>query len=201
VLYDTLESAWIPRQPTPEALATFATRFGTHVDDSDFVWEITAGSPALIQLAQVQVKGTYHKHHNGRLAKNISSIGELNLRRLCQHFRPFGITKFAVDFSSDHSSLYNIAHEEIALQSFRQMLMGGAYGWIKFEEGVVGNVDVQEMFYRHYVFHVLKGRYMREVRKPGAAEDIKERDTARQRQGRVRCTLIYYHISSHICYS
>jgi hypothetical protein len=134
---------------------------------------------------QVQVKGKYHRHPNGRLAKNVSSLGELNLRCLCQQFRPFGITKFAVDFNSDHTSLYNIAHKEIALQSFRQMLMGGAYGWIRIEQGAVGNVEVQELYYRHYVWHVLKGRYMRKVRKPGTAEETKEKDTARQRRGRV----------------
>lgn len=75
--------------------------------------------------------------------------------------------------------------EEIALRSFRQLVMGGAYSWLQVEDSARGNIDAQEKYYRHYIFHHLRNRWLREVKAPGTAELTKDKDTARKRRERV----------------
>lgn len=199
MLYDTTDAAWIPDQPTPEALEEFAVRFGTESSNADMIRHLDGRSPELIKPAQVRVSGSVIKHHNGRLARNAASLGEFNLRRLRQHFLPFGITKFAVDMNSDRGSLYNTALEEIALRSFRQLLMGGAYSWIRVEDSARGNIDAQEKYYRHYVFHRLRTRWLREIKAPGTAELAKDKDTAGKRRQRVSLSLAFCTLFDPLC--
>jgi hypothetical protein len=182
LLYNTFDVAFVPPQPTADTLVAFAARFGT----TAMLEAVTEKSPARVAPESVaQLSGILSKQLNGRLIKQRTKVGELHLAKMRHRLARYGFTSWAPHMDGNSNSLFNIAHQDIAMESFRDLAGAGEYAWTGMKRIHVGNWLMQEKYYRNSVFNRLKNVYLAEERKPGKAADLKGRDTVCKRRNRV----------------
>lgn len=101
----------------------------------------------------------------------------------------FGFTCWAPNILGDTpDSLYNLAHEQLAIQSFRTCAVGGGYLNFSVNLEQVNDYPLMQLLYNDFVWKLMKGRAMLELRNPGsvlrqrvAAQEKRELETARKK--------------------
>ncbi|MBW0575068.1 hypothetical protein O181_114783, partial [Austropuccinia psidii MF-1] len=144
-----IEKEAVPLAPDPAQLVIFSQRFS----NSEQVESAIAGDvPLLVPLDRVET-----------------------LRGLKVSLSKLGIFKWAPNFDEQPDSIYNEAFRISALQTFRQLVVGGAYMFMNINKGYVNDLDLLTQTYDHYVHFYMASIYRKEETEKGKRRKQKER--------------------------
>ncbi|KAG7095974.1 hypothetical protein E1B28_006657 [Marasmius oreades] len=185
ILWGLLSAGQVPELPTQEALKQFQSQFSSKTDvqlahtgrSSSII------NPKLVLLtSRAELVLGWRKNSIGVHA---TTIPESLLEHVRIMLSKYGIEQWRVNLPSTPYSLYNKACEYVALDSFSEGLVAGAFNHMKCPSELIARRDLHQMFYNHVVFHYLYGLWMSEGNKPGSVAKAQELNTVYQNRLRL----------------
>lgn len=118
------------------------------------------------------------------ISKNMARIREDHLIMMYSAAKELGLSAWKPDLLSDPDSLYNIAHEQVCLITFRRMLSQNGYSFMGALAAEAKELAALKGLYRSYVFNYLYGQAMKEARTAGrVAQDSIDKAAYDRRKG------------------
>ena len=87
------------------------------------------------------------------------------------------------DIYGNVESLYNLAHETLAIQTFRAIAAGLGYAFITMDLSLINDYDMLRNLYRSYIYGYLKEQADRNEK--GSVQDAIARNNAYRRRSQV----------------
>ncbi|KAJ6593032.1 hypothetical protein B0H19DRAFT_1055684 [Mycena capillaripes] len=142
----------VPRHLSPEYMATFAGRFATADDVTTQVSQIMPDS--VTSTAKVYADFLRNAEASGgEIAEETRRIGDSHLRVIFNAIAAVGLSAFAPDIFGNEESLYNFAHEHLAIHTFRTIAMAWAYTSLYiFPMPLLDDYSLLRNFYRSHVY-------------------------------------------------
>jgi hypothetical protein len=146
-----------------EEMAPFANRFSSVDNVAAHVSQIISDSVSSTTTAYADFLRNL-KESSGRIAKDASRIGDTHLRVIFNAFAAIGLPAFAPDVFGNEESLYNLAHEHLAIHTFCTIAMAWAYtSFCMIPMHLLDDYNLLRSFYRSYVYGYMgdlaRGRY------------------------------------------
>jgi len=180
-----LDSWQVPSPPTDAALNTFNARFTSHIELLALVDTIFNEAPnTTIQLARWCA---YRTSQTGTHALNTHHVKEHNLSTMFTMVAVYGLRLWCPDVCGDPTSLYNAAHEMIAIRSF-QIVAGAAHGYsfMKVDTTHLQNTHLLTKMYQNLVFSSERAKVDMEAKRPGSLK-LKKSNTDRYKRRQRVC--------------
>ncbi|KAJ7629153.1 hypothetical protein DFH06DRAFT_1338433 [Mycena polygramma] len=157
----------LPDQPAEHMLITFAKRFATADEWEAFEATLsTDHSGAMNKIRELRLAGAGRK---GTIAANIAQVGEQHLQLIFSTILSAGLVQWRPDIiGGTFDSLYNLAHENIAINTFQQV--AGAHGYVRIGPDLTRLRDAAFLrkLYRNCVYSMLRKRLLAERAEAGA---------------------------------
>ncbi|KAL0579566.1 hypothetical protein V5O48_002446 [Marasmius crinis-equi] len=159
ILWRLLDSDEPPILPTPEELVRFESRFS----DSEAVTGASSENaspiinpklvdiPTRTELLRVRRKNT--------IVSNALQVNEEFLDHARLALSKFGLMRWCVDLSNTPDSLFNEAAECVALSTFRQGILSGAFSHMSCPQNLVRQHQLHVQLYHHVVFQHFKDEW------------------------------------------
>lgn len=174
----------VPEDPSEQDLKDFN---GLHGHNRQIISVLNEGMPKLnTRMKEVNAQRLASMQARSRMAQRSRKLDESHLRMILAMMAIYGLDKWRPDLRSHTTrSLWNAAHRIIAIQSFQQCCLAGAYQASNPAFMFVQNDEVLTKWYDHYVFFYKKGHWDKEKAKPGSVASISAREAARERRRNV----------------
>lgn len=183
ILWGLLDSTSIPFDPHPEVLASFSKRFSTETQLQALI--VNQARP-LINTNHILLPGAAILKKGSRIITNYGKIDENVLEYIKGCIARFGLSSWCPDLRQNPKSLYNSACRIIAIDTFQQALVAGAYSRaFTINTRYATNTEILIKTYDHCVFYFFAGRYRRDVRNPGSVVRADEKGTIYKNRQRV----------------
>ncbi|TDL13478.1 hypothetical protein BD410DRAFT_735326, partial [Rickenella mellea] len=101
------------------------------------------------------------------LARDISRVLEAHIVEMFRGVSGLGLEVWQPDFTGSPDSIYNSAHELVALQSFRTVLTTGGYNFLQPDLRFATDAHLHRKLYRHIIFSYQRKRLELESREAG----------------------------------
>lgn len=199
-MHTHLQASWgiskgtdVPASPTPGQVTSFQRRFGT-ADDLD-AFEHTLSYDEEGAIARISALRTTLNTAGKRnpIAKNILQIDEQFLHIIFSAIISAGLSEWRPDLlGGTPDSLYNQAHELIALNTFKYVASNHAYRHLSPDLTKLRDLILLKKIYRNYVFSMMKARVLAETAKPGATVQRAQTTTDYRRRQSVRYYPYYF---------
>jgi hypothetical protein len=126
--------------------------------------------PPLIDTSLVQVTRSYLVPGSGTIAAHSQQVEEYMLQYIQTRLASFGFTTWCPDLSQTAYSLYNSACRIVAIETFRQALVSGAYIFMGPNVSYAKNMPLLIKIYDHIVHFSQHHRYKKEARNAGSVQ-------------------------------
>lgn len=191
-----LSQSALPCRLSPAHLATFDARF-TSADDVDAQLNHILSSAIPISVSVYEQVATFlktAKATQSQIAQDASRVGDHLLRAAFSAVANTGLHSFAPDVFGNPESMYNLAHEHVAIHSFRSIASLFAYSTIyPVDMSLVKDEHLLRRFYRSFLYGYLKMKAGREERFPGRTRlDVALNNNWRRREE--VCSTVYHPI-------
>ncbi|KLO04013.1 hypothetical protein SCHPADRAFT_948074 [Schizopora paradoxa] len=102
------------------------------------------------------------------IATNLGMLGEDHKLFMYECLAAAGLKRFAPDIHGSHDSMYNLAHERVALYTFRNIAARGGLAFMGCDTSLVTQHAWTSRMYRNFQFSRIRDIILREARSPGA---------------------------------
>lgn len=194
-MFGTLDSRTPPPLPADQLIDNFNQRF---LSNQDLDTAQASGRPlidragVLQQLQQNRLKGGLTKVSQAARVDDFTH--EYTATLLCL----FGLPRWCPDLRQSHNAVYNVAHERICLDSFRQACIAGAYNPFGITKSFITDLPLLVKLYQHRVFHDYFKRVKQEEKKPGSLAEGVSRHAAIIARKKVRLTFLFQQVPTNI---
>ncbi|MBW0473735.1 hypothetical protein O181_013450 [Austropuccinia psidii MF-1] len=177
--YEHIKMLWglIYRQPVPispdySMLKEFNTRFSFLPEIEAHVQNLTL--PPLVPLSEIL---TLRNMEPGmkKLGSSIIHMSDFAIKYIISVLANLGIRRWAPDLNNMSDTLYNEACRISAIQTFRQISIGGAYEFMNFNISYLEDIQLLTKVYNHYVHYHMAQRYKKEAIQSGKHARDEER--------------------------
>ncbi|KZV94513.1 hypothetical protein EXIGLDRAFT_767044 [Exidia glandulosa HHB12029] len=180
VLWGRFDMASIPPRPSAEILARFEKRFKSN----DQVYAVLSGTPRIEKTAMARVRRLREQAATSHslITKNIARIEDHPLEMAFSACARYDLEEFNPDLFQTAYSIYNTAHRNIAVYTFKQALITQAYKFLgadkKYAYDTAALVDV----FDNLVFKHVKGLADKDTRVPGSVVQGQTMDSVYKRR-------------------
>ncbi|MBW0476128.1 hypothetical protein O181_015843 [Austropuccinia psidii MF-1] len=177
--YEHIKMLWgliyqhpIPISPDYSMLKEFNCRFS-------FLKEITAHSentniPPLVPLEEILTLRNM-KPGKKKFGTSIIHMSDFSIKFIISLLAKLGIRRWAPDLEDASDTLYNEACRISAIQTFRQISIGGAYEFMNVNFTYLQDLQLLTKVYNHYVHWYMAQRYKKEAKESGKYAKDEER--------------------------
>jgi hypothetical protein len=162
VLWGLVDPKTVPYDPPADVLSTFSLRF----KNDDQLQQQRSMEP-LIRPQTVAINVWDDASVRGRNMMTFEEFDEGLLGHMKSTMARFGLTRFCPDLRESPRSLYNKAHRIVAVESFKQGLIGCMYATFNANSHWASRTEDLVKIYDHHVHYFLRERYRLEKRKAG----------------------------------
>lgn len=173
----------LPTIPTAESKAAWKARH----NNKTTVFNRRHRVPELekVTLAQVQ---SYRANAQSQsiVAKELSRIEDPTIKLICASLSTYGFEEFTPDVTEGAYSLYNVAHRNIAIDTFQ--IANASHGYISFGVNMdyVEDTEYLMAVYDNHLFYYQANLVRQEARKPGSVQKKKEDQKVYRKRKAVR---------------
>ncbi|KAF8144157.1 hypothetical protein K438DRAFT_1783118 [Mycena galopus ATCC 62051] len=157
--------------PSPaNIVAGFEQRFSSPEDLDGHLNSILAAAipPTNSVYEQVAAFLSTAKAMTSQTATDAARVGDHHLRSMFNAIANAGLQVFAPDVFGNPESLYNLAHEHVAIHSFRAIASLFAYSSIySIDLSLIKDDHLLRRFYRSFMYGRMKSQAGKEERRPG----------------------------------
>lgn len=161
-------------------LQLFAARFS-----SEAALYSCQDGPPLVPLTLIQIGLSISITKTGRIANSVRMVEEHILEYMQAYLAWFGLTHWAPDFRQTPYSLYNSACRIVALDTFKQAIVSGAYNYLNPKKSYIKDAELLIKLFDNFVFFYLYSRYRKEIRNTGCVKAGDEANPAYRGRSRV----------------
>jgi hypothetical protein len=167
---ELLSQSAVPKRLSAEDMAPFNARFISTADVDAHMTEVFAAAiePTGVVAERVVAFLRSAKTMSSQTAMDAARIGEHHLRTMFGALANAGLPSFTPDVFGNPESLYNIAHELVALHSFR--IVATNYGYsapYAVNLAIAKDDHLIQRFYRSFIYGYMKSQAGIEERRPG----------------------------------
>ncbi|KAJ7803235.1 hypothetical protein B0H14DRAFT_2203699, partial [Mycena olivaceomarginata] len=173
VLMELLSQSAVPKRLSAKDMAPFNARFISTADIDAHMTEVFAAAiePTGVVAERVVAFLRSAKTMSSQTAMDAARIGEHHLRTMFGALANAGLPSFTPDVFGNPESLYNIAHELVALHSFRIVAMNYGYSAPYAVNLAIAKDDhLIQRFYRSFIYSYMESQAGIEERRPGQVE-------------------------------
>ncbi|KAJ7870689.1 hypothetical protein B0H13DRAFT_1896102 [Mycena leptocephala] len=173
ILMGLLSQRDVPTRLSADAMAPFEARFACADDVDAQLSEILAAAIPPTSAIRQQVTDFLKtaKAAGTQTGADAHRVGEDHLRSIFNTVANAALPYFAPDVFGNPESMYNLAHEHIAIHSFRAAAMLFAYSSIyRVTLSYVQDQHLLQRFYRSFIYGHMKTLAAKEERRPGRVE-------------------------------
>ncbi|KAJ7855451.1 hypothetical protein B0H14DRAFT_3448980 [Mycena olivaceomarginata] len=158
------------KRPRTDGVTKFEQRFSS---PEDLDAQLTVFSPPPYHprnSVYEQVAAFLHtaRAMNSQTASDATQVGDHHLRSMYNAVATVGLHVFAPDVFGNPESLYNLAHEHVAIHSFRTIASLFAYSSIyRVDLSLIKDDHFLQRFYRSFIYGRMKDLASKEERRPG----------------------------------
>ncbi|KAJ7585828.1 hypothetical protein C8J56DRAFT_1165625 [Mycena floridula] len=184
-VWGCLNSKSVPTSATFDIVNTFQHRFqGLTVADLRRTGQM---GPNLIDPANIKLGVTLEQsiRSKSRIITAFFKLEESALLHVRAYLAKLGITTWAPDFSQSAYSLYNMAMRMCIIDTFRYLVAGTFYDFLRPNTRLVNDTVLLSRLYDHFVHYYMFDKFKAEIRTPGGNEIAAERNTAAQTRRRL----------------
>ncbi|EJD34271.1 hypothetical protein AURDEDRAFT_131253 [Auricularia subglabra TFB-10046 SS5] len=184
ILLGIIAPAAVPSLPSDGDVAAFDQRYRSMDEILVLRNNPNVRTPSNDEMIQHLVELRADHGGAGTRAKQAGRVPESALHFVLGQLARYGLRSWRPNFNEDAYSLYNSTHRLVALDTFRQLVVGLAYDHMAVDKSFLDQMLLLTQVYDHYVHYRLFKIWEREQKYPGAAQAEMERDTilARRRQ-------------------
>ena len=123
----------------------------------------------------------------GQVASDASRVSDHHLKIIFTYLFQFGLQRWCPDIiGGSPTSLYNTAHESIALDSFQHVAANFGYSFKGVDLTHLENVPLLSRLYRNFVYYTEQRKVVKEARNgPGSVEEDVSKTEIYKRRKRV----------------
>ncbi|MBW0523415.1 hypothetical protein O181_063130 [Austropuccinia psidii MF-1] len=170
----------IPVLPDPALLKEFYNRF----DYANEIQEVAKSSSAVKLIPEsdvITLRGT--QPGRKKVGKAIVNVQEFFILYIQALLAKLGIRRWAPALDEPIDTLYNEACRISAIQTFRQVSVGGAYQYMNINLRFLNNIGLLEATYNHFVHYLKTKIWKRETKESGAyLKDLERGAISKNRQ-------------------
>jgi hypothetical protein len=165
ILWGLLDCKDVPKDPSDMVLAQFTRCFETEESISATQHP---DAPLLIMPLLVKIGIAVAATHRGQIAAHVQQVEEHILEYVQTCLARFGLEFWCPDLRQSPYALYNATCRIIALDTFKQALLGHAYASLGPNISYAKDLTFLTHLYDHFVHHYMFGCYKKEKRQPGS---------------------------------
>ncbi|KAJ7140578.1 hypothetical protein C8R43DRAFT_892749 [Mycena crocata] len=166
ILWRLFTAESIPNSPSNITIAAFQQRFTSAAELEVFMKTLTykhKDTSTAVRDLRLSLLGK-----RGIIARNVTQIDEVYLHTIFSAVLQFGLIEWCPDIlASDANSMYNSAHELIALRTFQQVAASHAYVRLGPNLTNLGDMALLRQWYRNFVFSYMYKKARAETLEPG----------------------------------
>ncbi|KAJ6530234.1 hypothetical protein B0H19DRAFT_1273898 [Mycena capillaripes] len=185
ILMRLLSQSAVPIRLTADEMAPFEARFRSAEDVDVQLADILAAAipPSNAIYEHVAAFLRSAEALSSQTAADARKVGDDNLRSMFSCVANAGLHSFTPDVFGNPESMYNLAHEHVAIHSFRNVVMRHGYSALyPVNLSLIHDDHLIQRFYRSFVYGHMKLQAGKEERRPGQLEiDIVLNNTYRRR--------------------
>lgn len=167
ILWNIFKATDLPTPPTPQQIATFRARFASADAWDEFKSTITYNSTEA--TAKIAALRTSAARFHSPIARNIVAIDDKFLQTIFSSVISSGFREWRPDvIGSTRDGLYNLAHEDIAIDTFKRVAQRHAYVRLSPDLMHLDDSDLLQRLYRNYVWSNMRKKLLSEAATPGA---------------------------------
>ncbi|KAJ7181441.1 hypothetical protein C8R43DRAFT_838998, partial [Mycena crocata] len=168
ILWRLFTAESIPNSPSNITIAAFQQRFTSAAELEVFMKTLTykhKDTSTAVRDLRLSLLGK-----RGIIARNVTQIDEVYLHTIFSAVLQFGLIEWCPDIlASDANSMYNSAHELIALRTFQQVAASHAYVRLGPNLTNLGDMALLRQWYRNFVFSYMYKKARAETLEPGSS--------------------------------
>lgn len=168
-----LSQSAVPSRLPAEEMAPFEARFAAAEDLDAHLARILADSIPPSQAVYEHIAAFLRTAYAtpSQISKDAKRVGDDHLRAMFSAVANAGFHSFLPDVFGNPESMYNLAHEHVAIHSFRGVATRFAYSALfRVDLSLLKDDHLIQRFYRSFVFGHLKTQAKREQLRPGQLE-------------------------------
>ncbi|KAJ7855445.1 hypothetical protein B0H14DRAFT_2353195, partial [Mycena olivaceomarginata] len=172
ILMGLLSQSAVPIRLPADLMNQFEQRFSSPGDLDAQLNGILASAIPPTNSVYEQVAAFLHttRAMNSQTASDAARVGDHHLRSMYNAVANVGLHVFAPDVFGNPESLYNLAHEHVAIHSFRTIASLFAYSSIYCVDlSLIKDDHFLRRFYRSFIYGRMKDLASKEERRPGRA--------------------------------
>ncbi|KAJ6528180.1 hypothetical protein B0H19DRAFT_1274975 [Mycena capillaripes] len=185
ILMHLLSQSAVPIRLTADEMAPFEAWFRSAEDVDVQLADILAAAipPSNAIYEHVAAFLRSAEALSSQTAADARKVGDDNLRSMFSCVANAGLHSFTPDVFGNPESMYNLAHEHVAIHSFRNVVMRHGYSALyPVNLSLIHDDHLIQRFYRSFVYGHMKLQAGKEERRPGQLEiDIVLNNTYRRR--------------------
>lgn len=170
ILMGLLSQSAVPIRLPADLMNQFEQRFSSPEDLDAQLNGILASAIPPTNSVYEQVAAFLHtaRAMNSQTASDAARVGDHHLRSMYNAVANVGLHVFAPDVFGNPESLYNLAHEHVAIHSFRTIASLFAYSSIyRVDLSLIKDDHFLRRFYRSFIYGRMKDLASKEERRPG----------------------------------
>ncbi|KAJ7312800.1 hypothetical protein DFH08DRAFT_717317, partial [Mycena albidolilacea] len=172
ILIGLLSQSAVPIRLPANLKNQFEQRFSSPEDLDAQLNGILASAIPPTNSVYEQVAAFLHtaRAMNSQTASDAARVGDHYIRSVYNAVANVGLHVFAPDIFGNPESLYNLAHEHVAIHSFRTIASLFAYSSIyRVDLSLIKDDHLLRRFYRSFIYGRMKDLASKEERRPGRA--------------------------------
>lgn len=163
----------------------FRSRFSSAEEIQDVLKKVDYDRPETsTQIRDLRMTSAIQ---GGQVASDASRVSDHHLKIIFTYLSQFGLQRWCPDIiGGSPTSLYNTAHESIALDSFQHVAANFGYSFKGVDLTHLENVPLLSRLYRNFVYYTERRKVVKEERNgPGSVEEDVSKTEIYKRRKRV----------------
>ncbi|KAJ6552406.1 hypothetical protein DFH09DRAFT_1497216, partial [Mycena vulgaris] len=184
-IWGCLDSASAPKSAALNVVADFELRFkGLTVLELKRTGQIGQN---IIDPADVEIGLNVQQaiRSKNKIIAAFFKLEESALLHVRAYLAKLGIYTWAPDYSQTPYSMYNMAMRMCAIDTFRFLVTGTYYDFLRPNTSFIKDSALLARFYDHFIHHYMFAKWKVEIRTPGGNETAAARNNAYQSRIRV----------------
>ncbi|MBW0589701.1 hypothetical protein O181_129416 [Austropuccinia psidii MF-1] len=153
--------------PEEETLVQFYRKFSSKDDITNVVRD--SSEPNLVDEDAILTLAC-EKIQKRRLGRGIANLSESYVAFIRGALARLGITIWCPNLSQNRDDLYNVACQIVAVTTFQQISVAGAYDYMSLNHLYLMQSSLLQKAYDHFVHYVMKAKFNREKQVNGSLQ-------------------------------
>ncbi|KAJ7208461.1 hypothetical protein C8J57DRAFT_1610264 [Mycena rebaudengoi] len=160
----------VPTPPDDSAIAHFKKNFGTADEIDTFLAGLSYKHKDAKKKIRLFRNDPATLSSRSFITKNIVRMSDIHLDIIYSKIIHSGLVAWNPDVLGSHNSMYNTAHERIAITTFQTV--GGAHGYSHVGPNLthLDDMNLLSKFYRNFVFSYIPKMVKSELKEPGSVQ-------------------------------